>query len=83
MTKIHFVDREGKPLAGAVVAVTSAPGEMTDIGYVTDDEGAIALTVPMPGSYGFTLTGADGSRLIASTQLQSDGQARVTAHAMG
>jgi uncharacterized cupredoxin-like copper-binding protein len=83
MTRIHFLDHKGKPVAGAVVAITSAPGEMTDIGYVTDDEGGIALTIPIPGSYGFTLTSADGGRLIASTQLQPEGEANVTAHSMG
>lgn len=82
MTKVYFRDREGNPLAGAVVAITAAPGEMTDIGYVTDDEGGIALTISAPGSYGFTLTGPDGGQLIASTQLQPDVDSRATAHAM-
>ncbi|MBS0504504.1 MAG: hypothetical protein JSS55_12050 [Proteobacteria bacterium] len=83
MTRIVFQDRDGRPLAGAVVAITTAPAEMNDIGYVTGDDGAIALTIPLPGSYGFTLTGADGGRLIASKQLQPEGDATVTAHAMG
>lgn len=83
MNRILFRDREGRPVAGAVVAITSSPAEMTDIGYVTDDEGGIALTLPAPGSYGFTLTDASGGRLIASTSLQAGGEASVTAHAMG
>lgn len=81
MTRIVFRDPNGRALAGAVVAITSAPGEMTDIGYVTDADGAIALTVPTPGSYGFTLTGDDGRQSIASTSLQPDGETHVTAHA--
>lgn len=83
MTKIQFVDRDGRPVAGAVVAITSAPGEMTDIGYVTDDEGGIALALPVAGRYGFTLTGPDGGRLTASTRLEPDGDARITAHPTG
>ena len=70
-------------MAGAVVAITTAPAELPDIGYVTDDQGAIALSLPAPGSYGFVLTGADGGRLIASKTLQPEGEAAVTAHEMG
>jgi uncharacterized surface anchored protein len=83
MTRIFFRDRNGSPLAGAVVAITTAPGEMTDLGYVTDDQGSIALTLPAPGSYGFTLTGPDGDLLIASKELQQEGDFTATAHAMG
>ena len=83
MTRIQFRDPSGVPVAGAVVSITSAPAEMTDIGYITDDDGGIAVTIPASGSYGFTLTGADGGRLIASSQLPVDGEVKVTAHAMG
>jgi hypothetical protein len=83
MLRIVFRDRNGKPVAGAVVAITTAPAELPDIGYVTDDQGAIALTIPAPGSYGFVLTGADGGRLIASKTLPPEGEVDVTAHAMG
>lgn len=81
--KIIFRDRSGAPVVGAVVAITTAPAEMTDIGYVTDEQGAIALTIPAPGSYGFTLTRANGGRMIASRRLQGEGDVAVTAHAMG
>lgn len=83
MTRLFFRDRSGQPLVDAVVAITTAPAEMNDLGYVTDDQGAIALTVPAPGSYGFTLTRADGATLIASKQLTGAGDAELTAHEMG
>jgi uncharacterized surface anchored protein len=83
MVRIVFRDRNERPVAGAVVAITTAPAEMTDIGYVTDDQGAIALSIPAPGSYGFTLTRANGGRMIASKRLSTEGEVTVTAHAMG
>lgn len=83
MTKLFFRDGHGRPVAGAVVAITTAPAEMTDLGYVTGDDGSIALTLPVSGSYGFTLTSADGAMLIASKQLQTDGEFDLTAHAFG
>ena len=83
MTRIIFRDRSGAPVAGAVVAITTAPAEMADIGYVTDDQGAIALTIPAPGSYGFVLTRDNGGRMIASKRLAAEGEVEVTAHAMG
>jgi hypothetical protein len=83
MVKIMFRDRSGRPVVGAVVAITTAPAEMNDIGYVTDDQGAIALTIPAPGSYGFTLTRANGGRMIASKRLAAEDEVTVTAHAMG
>jgi hypothetical protein len=83
MVRIVFRDRNERPVAGAVVAITTAPAEMTDIGYVTDDQGAIALSIPAPGSYGFTLTRANGGRMIASKRLAAEDEVTVTAHAMG
>lgn len=83
MTRIVFRDASGSPVAGAVIAVTTAPGEMTDLGYVTGDDGAITLTLPEAGSYGFTLTSADGGMMMASKQLGVDGDFEVTAHPMG
>ncbi len=80
MAKVHFHDRAGKPVVGAIVAITSAPAEITDIGYVTDDDGAISVSVPAPGTYGFILTAADGGRLTANAQLTPEGAARLVAH---
>lgn len=83
MTKLFFRDRSGQPLVDAVVAITTSPAEMNDLGYVTDDQGAIALSIPEAGSYGFTLTRSDGATLIASKQLSGEGDVELTAHEMG
>lgn len=80
MTTIFFRHPDGAPVAGAVVAITSAPGEMTDLGYVTDDDGSIAVSIPASGYYGFTLTAADGKTLVAGNDLLSGRQDQVIAH---
>jgi hypothetical protein len=80
MAKVSFHDTSGRPLRGAVVAITGAPDEMTDLGYVTDDAGAIQFEPPAEGEYLFSLTGPDGGALRARTML-SDGEAEVTATA--
>lgn len=79
MIRIFFQDENGRPLAGAVVAITAAPAEMTDIGYITDDQGSVALTLPMSGTYRFALTDAAGERTSAKGQLPVSGEARFTA----
>jgi hypothetical protein len=81
MTRISFRDSQGRPLADAVVAITAAPSEMTDLGYVTDDQGGIALTISVAGTYGFTLTSPGGDRLRFSCELPREG--KVTAVAVG
>lgn len=83
MSRISFRDRDGRPLAGAVVAITAAPGETTDIGYVTDGDGAITVGAPAPGRYGFTLTHADGGRFDGSADLHPERDAEVTANPIG
>lgn len=83
MTRLVFRYRDGRPVADAVVAITTAPAEMTDLGYVTGDDGSISLTLPAAGSYGFTLTAPNGGTLIASKQLSGEGTVELTAHEMG
>lgn len=79
MTRIFFQDENGRPLAGAVLAITAAPAEMTDLGYITDDQGSVALTLPIAGTYGFALTDAAGERISAKGELPVTGEARLTA----
>jgi hypothetical protein len=73
MTRIEFRDSAGRPVAGAVVAITAAPADMIDLGYITDDQGSIALTLPAGGEYCFTLTDAAGLRLSGGGVLQDGG----------
>lgn len=79
MTTIRFRDADGVPLADAIVVVTAAPGEMTDIGYVTAGDGTLALTVTEPGDYAFVVTAANGRPRHATAHLTPDGEIDVTA----
>jgi hypothetical protein len=79
MTIVRFHDRGGQPVVGAVVVITAAPDEQADLGYVTDEEGAISLSIAMPGTYGFLLTDALGSQLTAHAELSPDADASVRA----
>lgn len=83
MTTITFHDSAGRPVDGATVAITAPPGEVTDLGYITDETGAIALPVPTPGTYRFALSGADGRRLTATVALTGEGEASVTVRDAG
>ena len=82
MTKVLFQDKDGKAVADAVVVITSAPEELPDLGFVTDEVGAISLMVSTAGNYGFMLTDALGGQLTAHTQLLPEGEASVTALAL-
>ncbi|MEG3177524.1 hypothetical protein U1872_14875 [Sphingomonas sp. RB3P16] len=77
--KLFFADAAGSPLSGAVIAVLSSPSGLTDIGYVTDPNGAIAFTAPVGGAYRFVLTAGDGRQWHASATLQSEEEVRVVA----
>ena len=79
MIRLRFVDGDGGPIRDAVLAITESPGEMTDLGYVTDEQGAIALTLDQPGAYGFTLTDATGQVRHARGVLPVDGSHTPTA----
>jgi hypothetical protein len=81
MTRVVFRDEGGNPVAGAVMAIMSGPAEQTEIGYVTDDEGGVGLTIPQPGSYAFALTAADGRRFTAGAQVQAGETIDVTVRA--
>lgn len=83
MSKVIFRDAEGRPIAGAAVAITSAPGETTDIGYITDDTGAIVLGAPASGSYGFVLSHSEGGQFQATADLDPGRDAEVTANPAG
>lgn len=79
MTRLVFRDPDGRPVAGAVVSITVAPGEVTDLGYVTDDGGGIAIPFDAAGRYGFTLTRSDGERLTAQGEVQPGSDAEIAA----
>lgn len=55
MVRVRFHDLDGRPLAGAVIAIAAAPVEVTDIGMVADGDGVIELAVSHPGRYEFSV----------------------------
>lgn len=79
MTTLRFRDAGGSPLVGVTVVVTAAPGEITEIGYLTSADGTLKLTVPEPGEYFFTITATDGRPRNASAYLTRSGEIDVTA----
>lgn len=79
MTRLVFRDQEGRPVAGAVVSITAAPGEVTDLGYITDDGGGIAIPFDAAGQYGFALTRSDGARLTAEGEVRPGSDAEIAA----
>jgi hypothetical protein len=56
MTTIHYVDAQNQPLVDAVVGISSAPHEVTDIGMVTDGNGDISIDVAAAGEYVFSVS---------------------------
>jgi len=57
--------RDGRPIPGAVLAITSGPGAFPDIGALSDDDGAFSITAPVPGTYRIAAN-ADGYRIAES-----------------
>jgi hypothetical protein len=55
----RVLDGAGAPLAGARVYFVSGPGAFPDIAALTDDDGAVLLAAPTPGTYGLQAA-ADG-----------------------
>lgn len=47
----HVTSDNGEPLEWATVVFVSGPVDLPDIGAVTSDDGAFAMTAPAPGRY--------------------------------
>ena len=78
MTVITFRDDAGAPIADAVVTITGAPGEIADLGYVTDSRGTARLDLPTAGEYRFIVSNG-GTPLVASAMLTPDVDSDVVA----
>jgi hypothetical protein len=59
---------DGRPLAGASVALAEAPVATPDIAQLTGPDGGFAIAAPVPGAYVVAVTALDGqSRRLAVT----------------
>ena len=47
----RVLDGEGNPIAGARVYFVGGPGSFPDVAALTNEQGAVTLTAPTPGSY--------------------------------
>lgn len=74
--EIQFVDARGQPISGAPVAVASAPGEVRDLGLVTDALGQVSFDADVAGDYSFAVFIAGHARTIAA-RLEPGGRVRL------
>lgn len=64
---------DGRPLAGASIALASAPVAIPDIAQLTGADGSFALGAPVPGTYVVGVTAPDGeTRKIEVTVGEGD-----------
>ena len=77
MVTVVFEDSAGRPLADAVVSITSAPGEIRDIGMVTDEHGEIAFGDAGDGVYDFAVFAAGTSHRVSARITGSDSRVTV------
>ena len=77
MITVVFEDSAGRPLADAVISIASAPGEIRDIGMVTDEHGEIALSDAGEGVYDFAVFSAGTSHQVTARINSSDSRVTV------
>jgi uncharacterized surface anchored protein len=61
---VAFRDAAGRPVVDAVVSIASAPGEVRDIGMVTDERGEISIPASDPGNYEFVVFTSGDTRNV-------------------
>lgn len=76
MVGISFRDSAGRPMAGAVISIAAAPGEVHDIAMVADDWGEIVISAPLAGNYRF-LVSHTGKTFHATAHI-AEGQDQLT-----
>jgi hypothetical protein len=64
--QIQFVDADGRPISGAPVAVARSPGEVRDLGLVTDALGRVGFDVDIAGDYAFAVFVGGQARTVAA-----------------
>ena len=47
----RVADKDGRPVAGAAIYVSAAPGPMPDIAQLTGEDGGFTLAAPVAGRY--------------------------------
>jgi uncharacterized surface anchored protein len=52
---VAFQDTAGRPVTDAIISIASAPGEVRDIGMVTDERGEISIPASGSGNYEFVV----------------------------
>jgi len=72
---VAFRDTAGRPVVDAIVSIASAPGEVPDIGMVTDERGEISIPAPCSGDYEFVVFKGDARNVRARI---ADGDQRLT-----
>ncbi|ALR13007.1 hypothetical protein BST43_02395 [Mycobacteroides saopaulense] len=76
MVGISFRDSAGRPMAGAVISIAAAPGEVHDIAMVADDWGEIVIAAPVAGDYRFLVSYT--GRTFHATAHIAKGQEQLT-----
>jgi hypothetical protein len=69
---VAFQDSAGRPVADAVVSIASAPGEIRDIGMVTDERGEISVAPSGMGTYEFVVFSAGNAQNVRAHIARED-----------
>jgi hypothetical protein len=67
---VAFHDPAGRPLAGAVISIAAAPGEVNDIAMITDERGEINVTPSGFGDYEFVVFSAGAAHSVVAQILE-------------
>lgn len=70
-------DPSGRPVAGAVVALTAAPAPVPDIAALTDGGGRFSLEVPVPGDYRVSIRGVESATEVTIAVGPHDTRAAI------
>lgn len=74
---IQYLDAHGQPLADAIVAVTNAPGQIHDMGMMTDDNGNISFSPPEEGQYTFSVSSNGNTQQVSVYLSPGEGSKQV------
>jgi uncharacterized surface anchored protein len=69
---VAFRDSAGRPVADAIVSIASAPGEIRDIGMVTDERGEISIATSGMGAYEFVVFRAGNAQNVRAHIARDD-----------
>ena len=61
---VRFVNAQQQPLPDAVVMVARAPGQVQDVGMLTDADGYVSVEVSQPGTYAFIVHHAQAAHQV-------------------